>query len=194
MARGHERAPVQLSKLLHHWKARKNLREVVAVRHARRRLGVVLHEADLIREEAVEARRRRRRAAAGIGHRQLLLQRLELELGTKVRVLEDGPFEARQRGVDAVGSRDRLISALAGEELRSQRHGKGPLAEHQLSLALTFGERLSACLRQPPVFEQTVVGGDRVFHASTGLTDGCFCRWFHQRCSPRHGGVASPRA
>ena len=83
------------------------------------------------------------------------------------------------------------------------------LAEHEPALGLAVAQQLAALGGQVVVLEQRVVGGDRLGlqPAALALADphghqtapgssfpSASATWRHQRCSPFHGGVRSPRA
>src|SRR5206468_976271 len=87
-----------------------------------------------------------------------------------------------------------LVVATSRQDLGPDGHAKRSLAECQLALPLTRRQNLGAGSGEMLVLEQRVVGGDGVSHTRVGLGDGERWTYFHQRCSPRQGGCASPRA
>src|SRR3989475_2296496 len=170
-----------------------DLRELVVIGHARRGLRVVLDEPDhtVLADEAIEARGRRGGREARIGECEGLFARIEIELTPKIFVLEECLFEAAESRVDHLGGGVHLRVLPLADEIRSKRDAERPLAEYEAALALTLGEHRRALLREYAVLEQLVVGDERRQRRAS-LIRYRTCR--HHRCSPFHGGVASPVA
>src|SRR5207253_5056807 len=185
--------PEALEEPLHHGKRGEHLRELGVVGHRRRRLGVVLDEADdpVLADEPIETRRRRGRAEAGVGEGKLLFAWVEVELAPQDVVTQERALEATERGVQRFRRGVQLVVLPCADEVRAKRDAEGPIAEHETPLALAFGEHGGALAREAAVLEERVVRGQPVARggpAPPHLTSR------HHRCSPFHGGVASPVA
>ena len=181
-ADGERPEPVPLLERAHHRQRGEHRRELVVVRHARRRLGVVLHEPDdpVVADEAVQTRRRRGRPEAGIGEGELRLARLEVELAAEVVVAEQRALEAPEGPVEGLRrGRDRVV-LRPGDEVRPERDAERPIAEDEPAVALPLRQGRGALGRQVPVLEQLVVLDQRM--------------WCDHRWSLRHGGSATPVA
>jgi hypothetical protein len=182
---------------------------MVVVGDAGRRLRVVLDVAQTVGEEAVEPRRGRRGAARRLGQRQPLLLGIEVQLGAQVGVAQQRALERLKRAVQSLRDLDRRLVPVALDEVRADRHRQRVLPEDQLPLGLSRSEQLAALGGHLLVVEEPVVRRDglRLKPATLALADpnghqtvpgwsfpSRSATWRHQRCSPRHGGVRSPRA